>query len=264
MRILIGAAALLTISTCLAAQKVEAEAGKAHRQRIEESIERMRRSIREGIPITTNVRVTIWLRNEHRLKGVVKGGSFVEKPSGLDFVKADKETPGAGIRVWYHDNTDSFIFLPFEAIRRYRIGSRLTGTDIEKILAGISKKSAAATTKRNAALASRKAKAGVNEPEPRTGAESEPRRIARLAAEEKLLGLLVEFPPQAGWGTEKVEEIERAKIVVGAYPDAESRRFLAVFGQWKEAMELSKRRLAEAKGRSGGAREHPPAAKAPK
>ena len=263
MRRLIAAAALLALSPCLAGQVSKGEGTSAHRKRIDESIEQMRRSIREGTPVITNARVTIWLRNEHRLKGVVKGGRFVERPSGLDFVRAQKQAPGAGIRVWYHDDTDSFIFLPFEAIARYKVGSRLTEVDLKEIVAKISRRGAAAGRQRGARAAGRPGVTGSEKPKAEPTGESPAARLARIEREERLLGLLKEFPPDDGWGSEKLAEINRRKVVIGAYPDAESGRFVSVFSDWQQAVEINQRRMAEAEARPPAAGE-PPRASSPR
>ena len=122
MRTLLWAAVLLALSPFSLAQPgatppggtqqsaktgTSRESTEALRARINDRIKHMRKSIDDGLPITTNVQVTVWLRNKYRLRGVVKGGRFVEKVHGLDFVEADMQTPNAGLRVWYYDNTNS-------------------------------------------------------------------------------------------------------------------------------------------------------------
>ena len=205
----------------------------------------MRRSIDDDLPITTNVQVTVWLRNKYRLRGVVKGGTFVEKVDGLDFIQADTKTPGAGIRVWYYDNTNSYIFLPFEGIARYKIGARLTEVQIEKIEQRIEERRRSADEKRKAAQVRLKARQGLEGEKVGGNGETEPARGKSDKEEARLLSLLKEYPPDDGWGPEKIKEIERRKLVIGAFPDDESRRFMEIFEDWMKAVELKEKLDAE-------------------
>jgi hypothetical protein len=249
MRRLLTIAALLFVPTGLCAQEVEGESTEALRKRIDERIQQMRDAIRDGLPITTNVRVTVKLRNNHRMSGVVKNGRFVEKVHGLDFVPSDLQTPGAGIRVWYYDNTDSYIFLPFEAIASYKIGARLTEVQLKQIEDSIEKKRRDIDQSRVAATQKRQAEEGreaAEKAEAKKTAAAQQAEGQKKKEEERLRKLLAEFPPEQGWGADKLAEIEKRKIVLGVFPDDRSRRFTEVFDDWQEAVRLQQERDGEA------------------
>lgn len=235
-------AILLLISPCLAAQD-PSEGSEQKRKRIDARIKQMREAIREGRPITTNVRVTVRLRNQYRMSGVVKNGRFVEKLNGLDFVDSNLKTPGAGIRVWYSDNTISYVFLPFEEISSYKIGARLTQVEIEEIEDRIAKRKEAEDARKIAKNREQDESNADTRDESPTRQPTSPAvtRAARRTTETPTGGdetqefaLLEEFPPDQGWGEERLREIERRKVVIGAFPDEKEERFLQVFGKWQE------------------------------
>ncbi len=243
--ILKAAVVLLSISPSLSAQETkQRETPEQLQQRIDQRIKAMRKAISDGLPITTSVRVTVRLRNKSRIKGVVKNGRFVEKVHGLDFVKSDMQTPGAGIRVWYYNNTNSYIFLPFEAITSYKIGARLTQIQIKEIEARIERTQAEALAARKEELARRKSARDKKDAEDEAESE-QAEKVAESKAEaakkkkdDALLALLKEFPPEAGWSEDRMREIEQRKMTVGVFPDKKQQRFLEVFPQWQKAMRL--------------------------
>ena len=229
--------------------KVKAEVKAEVNARVKE----MREAIRDGLPIITNVRVTVKLRNSHKIKGVVKRGRLIERASGLDFVLADTKTPGAGLRVWYYNNTNSYIFMPFTSIESYRIGVRLTDVQVKKIESRIDADRKRADEARQAYLAAKAARrAQSGQAEGKAGAEGEEvaetleERHAREVGEAKLLALLEEFPPDDGWGEQRLHEIQMRKITIGAYPDKQSQRFIDIFGDWQRAVKLQAAKDAEA------------------
>src|SRR5690606_29137660 len=56
--------------------------------------------------------------------------------------------------------------------------------------------------------------------------------------------LLKEFPPDEGWGPDRLREIEARKIRIGVYPNEAERKFIANYDQWNEANDL-RRKLAQ-------------------
>ncbi|MEM7201245.1 MAG: hypothetical protein AAF628_13315 [Planctomycetota bacterium] len=226
------------------------------RARIDDAIREMRAAIEDGVPIITNVRVGVKLRNGNKLSGVVKQGRFIEKVDGLDFTTADLRTPGAGLRVWYYNHTNSYIFLPFEAVSSYKIGARLTDVQVKEIEDRIESERARADEARRALLAKAMKGEGEASGENGQGVETAEQFEARLAEEERLFALLEEFPPEEGWGQEKLNEIQVRKITVGAFPDERSQRFVEVFSEWEEAHRLKTRKSMEV---GDAARPKPPA-----
>ena len=213
-------------------------------EQVKARIQEMRQAIREGLPIISHVRVTVKLRNDHKMKGVVKNGRFIEKVDGLHFVPAEMQSEGAGLRVWYYDNTNSYIFLPFEAIASYKIGQRLTDVQLKQIEDKIEQERLRAEQARQERLAALARKNG----EPATGEQitEDDERTKRL------LALVEEFPPDAGWSAERRRQIEVRKVTVGAYPNETEQRFLTVFDDWQEGVRIHEKRAAGGDGAGAG------------
>ena len=199
--------------------------------------------MREGKVIRTNVHVTVRLRNRSRLRGVVKNERFIERVDGLSFVPSELRAPGAGLRLWYYNNTDSYIFLPYDTILKHHIGRKLTDDEVHEIAKRIENERLQAEEERRRRDLRQKAEAqqkadrerrARGNDRPRVGNEPE----SQLSEQQK--ALLAEFPPDQGWGIDKFREIEQRKIQVGVYPDERSQRFLEMFGEWNEANELHK------------------------
>ncbi len=239
---------MAVLGTAPPAAAQAAESGDALRVRIHERITEMRAAISEGLPVITNVRVSVKLRNGHKISGVVKQGRFIERVDGLDFAPADVATPGAGLRIWYYNNSNSYVFLPFGAITSYKIGARLTDLQVKEIEAKIDADRKRADEARRDYLDS---KAQRNGDEEGDGAAAEDGQAlseqqARRREEERLLALLEEFPPEQGWGAEKLTELRVRKITVGVYPDASAQRFIEVYKDWERALALRERNAAAA------------------
>ncbi|MEO0478252.1 MAG: hypothetical protein AAF196_02100 [Planctomycetota bacterium] len=213
------------------------------RRRIEREVAERLREMREGRVVRSHVRVTVWLTNGNRLLGVVKNGRFVEKHNGSTFVEANPNDRAVGIRLWYSDNTNSYIFLPFHSIARYRIGERLSEEQVRDLGAALQRAADERAEKaREQADARRRQREGQNNegqgptptpggPAPAPAGES---RAPQLSAEEA--ALLSEFPPSAGWGPEKVAELQRRQVVLGVFPNAIERKFLDNFDAWTAAV----------------------------
>lgn len=222
-------------------------ASKTKDEVIAEKIARMRKMLREGKLVRSHVRVTVRLTNGNKLKGVVKDGKLIERVDGLRFVTAEAGAEGAGIRVWYYDDTSSYIFLPYDRIQRYWVGERLTDDQVKTIEAELVAREEVAA-KRYAELAAERARERRAEAE-RKAREAEKPAPAQPAANpldalddaesKRLMAIFTEFPPSEGWGPEKKREIEVRRITVGAFPDERSRRFLSVFDDWMKAKALA-------------------------
>ena len=214
-------------------------------QDIEREIMRMRQLLRDGKLVLSHVRLRVRLKNGNKIQGVVKNGRLIEKVDGLHFVSTDSMSRGAGIRLWYYDNTNSYIFLPFATIASYRVGERLSSHQILAIERKIDVDRKATEDARKAYLARKEAERRRRAGEEETGdSEDEAQRrleeLARAAEENRLLALLDEFPPEDGWGENKVQEIEVLRVTVGVFPDEKDKRFLEIFSDWLKALELRK------------------------
>jgi hypothetical protein len=198
----------------------------SNRERIEQEIENQQRLMREGRIVRSNVRVTLRLRNGSRLRGVVRDGRFVERPQGLEFLASDMGQEGAGIRLWYFDETNSFMFLPYSTIAYHKIGDRLSDEEVRKIAASLDRLQAErARTKEDPNA--KPAEPSKDKPE-----AADP-NLPTLTAEQK--ELLAEFPPDEGWSYDRMRELEARKIRIGVFPNEKEQRFLDNFGAWSQA-----------------------------
>lgn len=210
------------------------------KRRIIEEVTRKRDDMRDGRVDRFNVRVRVKLKNGAKLNGVVKNGRLVEREEGIDFVETDRQSPDAGIRLYYFDETTSFVFLRWADIETHKVLVRLTDEEVR----AIEKEFAERERKRQELrqqLATKKVEAGKGEEkadgkpvdgQPGDGQPADKPKPAEPVA--PATPLLDEFPPSEGWGQAKVEEIERRKVVVGVYPNERETRFLEVFEEWKK------------------------------
>ena len=65
-------------------------------------------------------------------------------------------------------------------------------------------------------------------------------RKKREAENKRLLAIIKEFPPEDGWGEDKLQEINLKRIAIGSFPDKKSRRFIEVWEDWQKGYEVWK------------------------
>jgi hypothetical protein len=256
-------AAKFAVLSCLCAALSAQVQRSEERERVLRDVEEKAQAMRKGETlIRANVRVAVRLKNGNKLTGIVKNEQFVERLDNLDFVPAHVQSPDAGIRVWYYDNTTSYIFLPYAEIVAYRILTRLSDREVQEIEQVVERQRADAEARRKEQLAQKaatsKAAQEKAQAEEKARTESKGPPAGEPNEEEKrLLNLLEEFPPDDGWSDARAKEIERRKVVVGAYPNQQEKRFLEVLPQWLQAVELRKKLEA------GKSKEKPPESKPP-
>lgn len=231
------------------------------RDRIEQEVLETQRAMREGKVIRANVRVTTRLKNGSRLRGVVKSGRFIERLDEREFIETDVKGPNAGLRLWYYDDTNSYIFLPYDTVAHYRIGEKLTDEEVEAIAKRIDDNRKKADAKRAQIKAAQKqpADAEPGDEKPADKPADEPAASKLTPAQKKLLE---DYPPEAGWGLDKLQELERRSIVIGVFPNESEKRFIDSFAQWNEAFEIWQAEQ-DAKQPSGGTPAIEPPAPAP-
>ena len=219
--------------------------GVGVREHLQKEIAAKQRAMRSGRLVRSSVRVKVRLRNGHRLEGVVKNGRFIERVDGLAFVPADLQTSGAGIRLFYYDNTTSYIFLPYQDVANYRIGSQLTDQEIKAIEDRIRRAEERARDRRTAKRSKQDAARKAGRPaEPVSGAEEKSTEATKAASTdgpaltEKQQKLLVEFPSAEGWGSDRIREIEFRRITLGQFPTDRDKRFVDNFEDWVKASTL--------------------------
>lgn len=251
---------LLFLTACvvvpvLPAQNESKQTPHWRKAKVRQQVEKMRRAMREGRIVRYNVKVKVRLKNGNKIEGIVRNGRFIEKHDGLDFVVADRRSEHAGLRLWYYNGTNSYIFLPHAMIAHYKLGLRMSDEEI----AELERKLAAAEQKRRElerrlaeerrrdrlAKASEKDSPGNSEKgrEVNTEGAAELREYGRQLTDEerKLLRWLEDYPPEKGWGEDKIERLRTNRITLGVYPDKNERRFEDNFETWKQALALKKK-----------------------
>jgi len=239
---------LLLSSTVLTGQSTPPPDMHPDKQRVVEEVLRKRDDMREGKTDRYNVRVRVKLKNGAKLTGVVKNGRLVEREEGIDFVETDRQSPDAGIRLYYFDETTSFVFLRWADIAQHKVVLRLTDEEvraIEKEFADRERKRQELRSQLATPTALPGGRAGDGDkpgdppppgkPPDKAGAKPDDKPAMPAAG-----ALLTEFPPSEGWGEDKVKQIQQRKIAVGAYPNAKEKRFLEVYEEWKQQAAAAK------------------------
>jgi len=229
----------------------------------------MRREIVEGQVLTSHVKVRVRLQNGNRLEGVVKDGKLVERVNELRFVTAQAKEDGAGIRIWYTDNTRSYIFVPFESLASYQILERISPKDLRAIETKLkmTERRVAAQRRKEAEQQRSSAESEASDPgpkpsslhelekgqppvpgqppagsppsPPRGGAKPPARASAENAQKQRDAELLAAYPPKLGWNEAKKNEISRRLVVIGAKPSEKELEFVKSFDDWIQACERS-------------------------
>ena len=213
---------------------------------LDQQVQEMRRQMIEGKRYRSHVRVTVHLKNGNVIRGVVKDGLVVERIDGIHFVQAEADEPGAGIRVFYWNGGNSFVFLPFSDVQDYRINERLTAAQLRAIEAENKKADEQSQQDRDAAQDAAAAAAAAAAADAATAGDAVPPAdgttpkgtppAGGLTKEQQdLFALLQQYPPSAGWGQEKRDEIARRTAVIGAVPSEAERKFVDQFADWQRA-----------------------------
>ena len=213
----------------------------AKRKAIDEKIRKTRARLKKEGVLQSHIQVKVTLRNGEVMRGVVKNGLFVEKPTRLEFVRAEMKVAGAGVRLWYYNGTSGFIFLPYRTIKTYKILRRMTDLEVANLHDQmIAKKKVAEEEGKQAGKEIEKKAEAVQEKLAKKKAEVAKKEksaaeLKEMSVETRLRALLAEYPPDEGWGPEKANEIRMRFINVGVAPDPKSKRFLDNLADWKKA-----------------------------
>jgi hypothetical protein len=84
----------------------------------------------------------------------------------------------------------------------------------------------------------------------------------RSREEEALLGLLDKFPPEEGWGADRIERIHDNILLYDVFPSPEEEEFMQKFPLWLEALKILERKTTEEAEKTREA-ERPPEAPPP-
>ncbi len=237
------------------------EKGSPKEKAVLERIRKNYRRGRSGRSLSANVQILLELTNGEKIKGIVRNGRFVERDAGLEFVPAERRLPGAGLRIWYYNNTSSYIFIKYKYIKNYKILRRLSDIQVKEIGDKIKERE-----RREAALARKRARERIEAIKRRLKGEKVEEKLEKLAekiqenekeakARLERAKLLKEFPPEEGWGPKRIEEINLRKVALHVYPNEKEQRFIEVFEDWqkayKEAQETKKKEKALEKALKG-------------
>jgi hypothetical protein len=216
-----------------------------HRTKIEKRVLEMRDAMRRGKVPEHDVYVRVLLKNKNKFKGVVKNGRFAEVYQGLDYVIADRDQRGAGLRLWYAAGSHGFLFVPYAEIASYEIGKALTlaqGRALEQEVVVRSPRPSKPEPAKKPAVKS----VSVVQPLP-SPALTEPQKA-----------LLKEFPPSDGWGPDRIATLKQRRIALGVYPNEQERKFEAQYEAWYVAFELQNKQV-EARSAASQAESQTPA-----
>jgi hypothetical protein len=172
---------------------------------------------------TSDVWVRITLKTGAEIEGLVSGGLVYERVEKGKFVPTRPELHrDAGLRLHFVDYNEGYLFIRARDIDRIDSEKTLTVGEQSQIRALVKKRQEA-----SAALAARNAPVNA-------GAGSAPDAPDSLkeTADEARKQLFAKFPPSAGWGPGKRDEILKKRWTVGVFPDAIEREFLDNFEDW--------------------------------
>ena len=156
------------------------------------------------------------------------------------------KTKGAGLRLWYYNNTDGYIFLPYKQIRTYRIVKQLSQIEVTAIRDTIRDqelKRRAEIAARRKIIADRKAEKDNQKTTGKKLDELSKKAVKQQEALEKgksLLDLVAEFPPSDGWGANKIKELHNRRVNLGLFPNAKETRFIDNFESWEKGLAMWK------------------------
>lgn len=226
--------------------------------RVEQRAQEMRDTIDAGRPVQSHVRVAVRLKNGNKLLGVVKDGRMVERVDGLRFVEAQAKDRGAGVRLWYSSGARNYVFVPFADFAEYEILQRLSQKQLSEIEneMQMNERRAAERAAEQAAKAAGEAVPpaapgqetapvdAAQQPgaKPAGGADKGKAAAGKEAAPTKeqeqqrqWFALLQAYPPAAGWGKLKRDEIARRFVVIGSKPSETEQKFVDQYAEWEKA-----------------------------
>jgi hypothetical protein len=247
---IIGLGLLALVPPAAAQSEKENETDAEVRRRIAEA----RRRVLVEQSVRANATVVVRMRNGEKIQGVVKNGRFVERATGLGFSESEREEEGAGIRMWYYDQTNSVMFLPYTMIADCQVLRRLTEVEVKELAQKYEEeerlakeRAVEADRKRLADLAAKKQESGKDrELMDKLGKLTvEQEAEAKLQeAKERGVALLKEFPLEQGWSPERLRDIQIRKVTLGVFPSAQEKRFIEVFEEWKATLDRLKKETA--------------------
>jgi hypothetical protein len=205
-------------------------------------------------------RYQITLRTGTTLTGVVTCEKVFERRDGLNWVAADKEAPGAGVRLYFVKDADGFVFIlkkDMKDAEKLEDISEREGRDLAKRRVAAQHRADEERDQLRKERERREAKAKEKaEAEEKAGDETSKEHAAAMTPEEQLAhyqALLKKYPP-GKWTLDSPKDIERRRIVMDLFPNEEEKAFLAVYDDWAKAFAVWKAAKDAAKATDDGAK----------
>lgn len=191
-----------------------------------------------------SVRVVFRLRNGSKVTGIVKNGRFIEATRDHLFVRAN-QLEGNGVRVWYADGGNGFIFLEWTQVKDIEILKSVSEADQKEIVDAAADRARRAIERSRqidsetdayfAELRRKKAEAELGKALVEAGQDID----EKVADYYRAIDLLEKFPPADGWGEEKYRRIylawRRDKDKNRIVPQGDEKEFYDSFELWKQA-----------------------------
>ncbi|MGQ0614756.1 MAG: hypothetical protein ACT4PV_13550 [Planctomycetaceae bacterium] len=144
-------------------------------------------------------------------RGVIRNGKMIERILDRKFIlQRNLDEPDCGVRLWWANDTEGYIFFKYSAIQSLTITGLFTREDMRKLLEALDAKRRGAQTQAATPAAS--------EPDPE-----------KLSPEELQAYLVTKFPYDKGWNHDKKRELTRRKIIENQALTAEEALFEKYF-----------------------------------
>jgi hypothetical protein len=194
----------------------------------------------EAEPPVRGTRYQITLRSGATLSGVVTCEKVFERRDGVAWVAADKDAPGAGVRLYFVKDADGFVFISTKEMKdaeKLEDISDREGRDLAKRRVDAAHRALDERDRLRKEREKHEAKAKADEAE-HAGDESSTEAEHVMTPEEQLArytALLKKYPPGGKWTLDTPKDIERRRIVMDLFPSDEEKAFLAVYDEWAKA-----------------------------
>jgi hypothetical protein len=174
-------------------------------------------------------RVQVLLKNGHSLIGIAKSGVRCERLVRGKFQScSNPQERAAGIRVWYYQDLDGYIFLETRQLERVEVLGTLSAEESRALFDAVAAAHGSRVQRDPAPVAADRRPDGGPDSRPAPAPE-----VSGFTAEEK--AIVDRFPPDKGWSPEKFGELQRRKIVLHVNPTAEEQAFIDAFPTFQVA-----------------------------
>jgi hypothetical protein len=186
------------------------------------------------------VRYQITLRTGTSIVGIVTCEKVFERRDGVNWAVAEKDAPGAGVRLYFVKDADGFVFIPTKDMKgaeKLEDISEREGRDLAKRRVAAAHRADEERERLRREREKREAKARAKAEDAEKTSDEGAAKETELTAEEQLArytALLAKYPPDK-WTLDTPKDIERRRIVMDLFPSDEEKAFLAVYDDWAKA-----------------------------